>query len=378
MDKGLDIEWRRCCLALHKVLGARPDRLRELITDLRQRTIAGVTAGELLRQTEGMARRNSVAADWKAAESALQWLAPGRELLLITDPTYPPALREISAAPPLLFVAGDPSVLGRPQLALVGSRKATASGLETATWLANGLALQGFSITSGLAHGIDTAAHRGALSACGTTIAVLATGIDRTYPQQNRDLAEKISSSGALVSEFSLGAAPVAFHFPRRNRVISGLTLGTVVVEATLKSGSLITARYALEQGREVFAVPSSIRNSQAEGCHALLKQGACLVTSPADILEGLPAHLVPSQTKHMSDTRPMTESTTNSIDGPDAVRVISSLGFEPLSMDHLAASTGLTIHSLSSILLRLELEGYVRSLPGGYFERADGPTHTR
>lgn len=225
--------------------------------------------------------------DSTEVERSLRWSeAADHTLLCYEDPDYPTLLKEIAAPPPLLFVRGQLSCLRAPQLALVGSRAATSYGLRTARWLAYELGAAGWLICSGLARGIDTCAHEGALAAGGGTIAVIGTGADRLYPPGNERLAEAIVDSGALVSEFPLGTPPLPPNFPRRNRIMSGLSLGTVVIEAALKSGSLITARLALEQNREVFAVPGLISNPAAAGCHRLLREGAKLVATPTDILE--------------------------------------------------------------------------------------------
>ena len=219
----------------------------------------------------------------------LEWLAgPARSLLTVDDPHYPVQLAAVPGMPAALFVQGDPSVLARPQVAIVGSRAATAAGCETAFGFAARLAAHGFAITSGLATGIDAAAHRGALAAGGVTIAVCGTGLDRVYPTGHDRLAEEIAAAGALVSEFPTGTPPAPHNFPRRNRLMSGLARGVLVVEAAARSGSLITARLAGEQGREVMAVPGSIHNPLARGCHRLIKDGAALVETVDDVLSAL------------------------------------------------------------------------------------------
>ncbi len=211
-----------------------------------------------------------------------------RHLITLHDARYPTLLREIDDAPPMLFIQGDPTILNLPQIAIVGSRNPSASGRQTATDFAHFLASAGLAITSGLADGIDGAAHQGALETKNSTLAVTGTGLDRVYPAKHRELAHRIAEQGALISELPPGTPPIPANFPRRNRIISGLSLGTLVVEAAQKSGSLITARLATEQGREVFAIPGSIHNPLARGCHALIRQGAKLVETAGDILEEL------------------------------------------------------------------------------------------
>ena len=289
------------------------------------------------------------------------------------DPRYPPLLAEIAAPPPLLYVQGDPALLSEPQIAVVGSRNPTRGGIETTREFAAYLAGLGLVVTSGMAAGIDAAAHGGALSN-GRTIAVLGTGPDRVYPAAHRDLARRIAGSGALVSEFAPGTGPHASHFPRRNRIISALSLGTLVTEAAPKSGSLITARYAAEQGREVFAIPGSIHNPLARGCHALIRQGAKLIDSVDQLLE----ELAPQLQRFTLDTG----GASDGADAPDAAapaldeeyrRLLDCMGHDPLAPDELIARSGLPAQSVSSMLLLLELQGYVSSHPGGRYSRS-GP----
>ncbi len=301
----------------------------------------------------------------------LSWLEqPENHLLTIDSESYPPLLREIPDPPPLLFVRGDPALLHHPQLALVGSRNATGSGCETAFAFARQLSRQGLAITSGLALGIDAAAHRGALAGSGLTIAVTGTGLDRIYPARNRSLAHQIAERGALVSEFPIGTAPARANFPRRNRIISGLALGTLVVEASAHSGSLITARLAAEQGREVFAIPGSIHNPLARGCHRLIRQGARLVESPADLTEEL------RTTISLSLEQPEPEPERSGRQGVELdaeyEKLLEAMGFDPVSVDTIVERSGLTTEEVSSMLLVLELQDRVRSMPGGLYSRAD------
>ncbi len=307
------------------------------------------------------------APDWSAVERDLAWLAdPDNHLLRLTDPGYPSLLREIHDPPPVLFVRGDPGHLTLPQLAVVGTRNPTPGGRETSREFAAHLAAAGLTITSGLALGVDGAAHQGALDAGGVSIAVLGTGPDRVYPAKHRELAHAIAAQGALVSEFCPGTVVQAEHFPRRNRIISGLSLGVLVVEAAVRSGSLITARQALEQGREVFAIPGSIHNPVARGCHALIRQGAKLVETAADILEelGALAALAAPERPSAPPTAAVAEL------DQDYRRLLDNLGHEPVSVDLLVERCGLTAEAVSSMLLILELQGYVSAAPGGLYSR--------
>lgn len=297
----------------------------------------------------------------------LAWLAlEGNEIVVWSDPDYPPLLREISDPPLLLYVRGNRALLSRPQLAIVGSRNPTPVGIENAMAFARSLAQRGLAITSGLALGIDAAAHRGALEGGGTTLAVTGTGLDSVYPLRNRELADAIAARGAIISEFPIGTQPRAGNFPVRNRIISGLSLGVLVVEAALRSGSLITARLAAEQGREVFALPGSIHSSLARGCHALIRQGAKLVETAEHVLEELAplaqVAMVSGETSSRSSgAQPLT---------PTESRLLRCLGFDPTHIDTVIERSGLTADTVSSILLQLELRGLVLAGPSG-FQRA-------
>ena len=306
--------------------------------------------------------------DWRPVEQDLAWMErPSNHLLTLGDPRYPYLLRQIPHPPPLLFVHGDLACLREPQMAIVGTRNPTPLGRETAHRFAAHLAESGLVITSGLALGIDAAAHEGALAGGGRTIAVTGTSLDRVYPARHRDLAHSIANHGALLSELPTGTPPVAENFPRRNRLISGLALGVLVVEAAIQSGSLITARQALEQGREVFAIPGSIHNALAKGCHSLIRQGAKLVETATDILEEL-GSLAAAASEPQSKT---------SFAPPGAValdaeyqQLLGAIGDESLGVDMLVDRCGLTANEVSSMLLILELEGYVATVPGGLYCR--------
>lgn len=316
------------------------------------------------------AGRPRVSVDWRAVQSDLAWLeAPGRHLVTLACPSYPPCLRHIPDPPPVLFVDGDPRVLGAPQVAMVGSRRATACGIETAEAFAAGLVAAGLAVTSGLALGIDAAGHRGAMAGGGRTLAVAGNGLDRIYPHRHRRLARAVAASGALVSEFPPGTAPLARHFPRRNRIISGLSLGVVVIEAARRSGSLITARLAGEQGREVFAVPGPIQSPQARGCHDLIRQGAKLVERVSDILEELPGGPWKAPGGH---ARAPLAHTPEDL-GAEQKRVLDCLAHRGARVDDLVARSGLTADTVCSILLALELRGLVVPVPGGAYCRVTG-----
>ena len=311
--------------------------------------------------------------NWSAAEKHLTWLKnSGCQILPITqEASYPYLLGRLSDAPTVLFVQGDPSLLHLPQLAVVGSRHTSQSGFSTAKQFCAHLAKHGMTITSGMALGVDTAAHQGALSVQGKTIAVAGTGLDRVYPARNHDLAHQIAAQGALVSEYLPGTKPLRGHFPRRNRIIAGLSLGVLVVEAALKSGSLITARLANEMGREVFAIPGSIHNPLARGCHGLIRQGAKLVETAEHIIEELGAQLAELST---SLVEPMAANKSAAEDiEPEHQTLLVAMGFDPVSPDQLVEQTGLTAAEVSSILLLLELQGQVSAEPGGLFMRIQG-----
>jgi len=305
-----------------------------------------------------------------AADSDIAWAeGEGVQILARDDSRYPPLLAQISTPPILLFVRGDPEVLGDPMLAMVGSRNPTPAGMEATRELASHLAACGLTIASGLAIGIDGAAHEGALQH-GRTVAVLGTGPDRIYPAVHRDLARRIAANGALVTEYPPGSAPIGSNFPRRNRIISGLSLGTLVTEAALQSGSVITARYALEQGREVFAIPGSIHNPLARGCHALIRDGARLVESAKDILEELSPMLGALLAQPPEQVSSKTGAGGTGALDAEYRTLLDILGHDPVSPDDLIQRTGLPAKSVGSMLLLLELEGYVSSCPGGRYCR--------
>lgn len=298
--------------------------------------------------------------DWGLIEKDLLWLSQtDNDVITIYDPLYPPQLKEIDDPPPLLFVRGNKNILSQPQISIVGSRNPSSSGKQTAIDFAQILVHHGFTITSGLALGIDAASHQGALNAEGYTIAVAGTGLDRIYPARNKELATKIANTGALISEFPPGTAAKANHFPRRNRIISGLCIGLLVVEAAKQSGSLITARMALEANREVFAIPGSIYNPLARGCNALIKDGAKLVESTQDIFEELGGYNQQPEQNHKENLQ-----LTLDLEQQNLLNIIM---FSPTSVDWLVQESGFSVEIISSMLLMLELQGCIAAVPGGY-----------
>lgn len=295
--------------------------------------------------------------DEQVVAPAMEWLQDANNhLVMLPDSDYPRALLNIPDPPLLLYVKGRLDLLNHNAIAIVGSRNATPQGINNAEAFSRSLTEAGLCIISGMAHGIDAAAHRGALKENGSSVAVVGTGLDKVYPAANRDLAHDLAAEGALVSEFPLGTPPLAANFPRRNRLISGMSLGCLVVEASLQSGSLITARLAAEQGREVFAIPGSIHAPQSKGCHALIKQGAKLVETARDIVEELGNLTVIPETPENPAVKEHF--------------LFEHMGFEPVDADTISTRSGLTISELSAMLLTLELEGRICVLPGGLYQR--------
>jgi DNA processing protein len=373
-------------LTLLRAPGLGPVALRELMA------VHGDIASALAAARHGAhSRVDQMCRDWLRAPNAatlaadLAWLgASGHALLTFDDADFPALLDEVTAAPAALFVAGDATALWLPQIAIVGSRNASQSGLATASSFARALVGAGFAITSGMAEGIDGAAHAAALDAGGATIAVLGTGPDLIYPPKHRDLAARIPTQGALISEFPPGAPGHPSHFPRRNRIIAGVSLGTLVVEAGVRSGSLITARNAAESGREVFAIPGSIHNPLARGCHQLIRSGAKLVETAEDIIVEL-APLAQGLGTRLRARLQMTPTAgpDTAVSGcvarnaaperardPDYANLFAALGHDALGIDQLAVRSGLPVAALSSMLLMLELEGEVVATRGGGYAR--------
>ena len=292
-------------------------------------------------------------------KKTLAWLEhPNHAIVTLGDNAYPPLLLETEDPPPLLYVVGNVDLLRAQAVAVVGSRNATAQGVNNAENFSKSLSQSGLCVVSGMALGIDTAAHTGGLAGAGKSVAVVGTGLDRVYPARNKALAHQLAQHGALVSEFALGTPALANNFPRRNRIISGLSLGCLVVEAAVSSGSLITARLALEQGRDVFAIPGSIHSALSKGCHQLIKQGAKLVERAEDVLEEL--NWVQRATQASAALDP----------GQSDDPVLKQLGYDPEPLDVLVARTGLQPEQISARLLELELAGLVQTLPGGRYQR--------
>jgi len=323
----------------------------------RRSELAAFTSSSVLEALDSDSVRDAVS-------RALQWAAhPGHGVITLADDSYPRALLEIPDPPPLLYAVGRAELLQHPCFAIVGSRNASVQGARNAEGFAQALSDAGLAIVSGMAVGIDAAAHRGGLAGAASTIAVLGTGVDIVYPRRNAGLAQEIATRGLLLSEFALGSGPVAHHFPRRNRLISGLSRGCLVVEAALASGSLITARVAADQGREVFAIPGSIHSPLSKGCHALIKSGAKLVESADDVLSEL-AGFRPSG--YASTTA--VERDAKTADGT----LLAHMGHDPVDVDSLCLRAGMSAEQVSSELLRLELDGHVTALPGGLYQRLE------
>jgi DNA processing protein len=355
-DAGL-AAWLR--LALVPGLGGQG--LRKLLGDFGlPAQVLGAGRAALARSVgEALAQRILAEDSTAAVEAALRWAeAPGHAIVTLADSAYPRQLLEIADPPALLYAIGEPALMARRGLAIVGSRNATPQGAANAERFARAFSEADLTIVSGLALGIDAAAHRGALDGPGSTVAVLGCGVDVAYPQRNESLYRAIAARGALVSEFPLGSPPLAANFPRRNRLISGLARGVLVVEAALASGSLITARLAAEQGREVFALPGSIHSPLSKGCHALIKEGAKLVESAQDVLDEL---RLPGRTAMQSVTPAQPEI---------GHALLAHLGHDPCNVDTLCERSGLTPDTVSAILLELELAGLVAALPGGRYQR--------
>lgn len=346
---------RDALLRLLEHAGGDPSRARDCDTgELRD---LGFSARALSRIAASTAGRVEADLDWAAGA--------GNRLICYDDAAYPDLLRQISDFPLLLYASGDAGLLGTPQIAIVGSRLCTPGGARTAFEFAAGLAAAGLTVTSGLALGIDAEAHRGALQTGDRVVAVIATGADIDYPAANSRLAERIRASGLVVSEFPPGTPARRAHFPRRNRIISGLSLATLVVEAARRSGSLITAGHAADQGREVFAVPGSIHNPQTRGCHDLIRDGATLVESTDDVLRELETLCG----REFSTPAAAPASEASRID-PAHRRLLDAIGYDPVHCDVIAARSGLTIDQLSSMLLVLELNDLIQPAPGGCFVR--------
>ena len=352
------------CRSVHKLLSLLGDP--ESILQASQATLQ--KSGISSKQIQAI-----LAQTLDSAKPDMLWLEQdNNHLVTLNDPLYPVMLREISDAPPLLYVHGNVALLNDPQIAIVGSRTPTPGGSNNAFEFARHFASTGLCVTSGLALGIDGEAHKGALADDGITIAVTATGLDRVYPAKNKALAHQIAIRGALISENPIGTSPRAQNFPRRNRIISGLSIGTLVIEAAQRSGSLITADYANEQGRMVFAIPGSIHNPLARGCHKLIRQGAKLVETANDVMEDLASQIdlsaLNTEGQTAQSTSPDNQPEIERNDEND--RLLEAMGYDPVSIDHLVIQTGLTPAALSSMLLVMELQGLIASNGRGNYTR--------
>ena len=355
---------QRCWLALVRLGFISHSRLTRLLARLNDVTAIFSAPIMLLQEMAGLSPDQAhliKTFDVNTLKPDLAWLDHDRHYFLtINDSRYPALLKKISQPPIALYVKGDLSAFDLPGFAIVGSRKPTPMGKENAYQFASVLAHLGFSIVSGLAHGVDTAGHEAAYPV-GKTIAVMGTGMDVIYPKQNKKLADRLIETGLLVSEFALGRGPMRENFPKRNRVISGLSLGVLIVEAALQSGSLITANYALEQNREVFAIPGSIHNPQSQGCHWLIKQGATLVERVDDIVAELGGLLKWSEKNQEKEKLAFPD-----LDEDDSV-ILGAIHDEPTTLDAVVHQVGLTLDKIAYHLLQLELKGYIQSTTGGY-----------
>ncbi len=370
-------------LALHKAPGIGPATFNQLFEHYTAPHLIFNSPETLKQLNLTPVQRNAVLKaiqepDWKAVEHDQIWSEDSENhILLMTHAEYPELLKQIHSPPPLLFVKGQLSVLNDIQLAMVGSRNPSIDGQETAFQFAHYLAQHGMVITSGMALGIDAQSHKGALKAAGKSIAVAGTGLDRIYPARHKKLAWQLIEHGAIISEYPLGTGPMQYNFPQRNRIISGLSVGTLVVEAALKSGSLITAYSALEQGREVFAIPGSIHNPLSRGCHQLIKSGAKLVETANDILEELASLMLASRADiHSSDEQSITHPDKQSIDPllpKIQQKILQNIGYNPASIDTISHRTGLSIAELNANIVLLEVNDYIQSHPGNLFSLKNG-----
>ncbi|SER38933.1 DNA processing protein [Nitrosomonas sp. Nm51] len=362
MKHATDIEsWLQLCL----IQGVGDESIRKLLVafgspgavlSASAAALERVVRKPIVGHIKNGANSDKVAATFSWLEGA------ANSVITLADHDYPAQLLSIADPPPILYFKGRRELLKKNALAIVGSRNATPQGLSNAEAFAESISNAGISIVSGMAMGIDAAAHRGGLRGSAASIAVVGTGLDIVYPARNRSLAHQLAEDGALISELPLGTPAIGKNFPRRNRIISGMSQGCLVVEAAMRSGSLITARQALEQGREVLAIPGSIHSPLSKGCHALIKEGAKLVESIQDILDEL-RYPVIEQRQHANNT--------DDLDPPNEnIRLLKCLGHDVVDVDTLCVRSGLTVESVSAMLLTLELDGHIASLPGGCYQR--------
>lgn len=362
MNHPPDIEsWLNLCLI--KGLGDESIR-RLLIAFGNPNNVLSASAAALERVIKKPAVKNLLrGADVEKISTALTWLeGSANSIITLADSDYPSHLLNIPDPPPLLYFKGQRTLLNKPALAVVGSRNATPQGLSNAEAFSEAASNAGLCIISGMALGVDTAAHQGGLRGTAASIAVVGTGLDIVYPARNHQLAHQLARNGALISEFPLGTPAIGRNFPRRNRIISGMSLGCLVIEAALRSGSLITARQALEQGREVLAIPGSIHSPLSKGCHALIKQGAKLVENTQDILDELNFQPAIDPINATEKTRPQDSAKNNGL--------LEYLGYDAVDINTLCDRSGLTAEAVSAMLLTLELDGHIATLPGGCYQR--------
>jgi len=364
-DYSEDISEKALWISLNSIYGLGSQAFFQLLKTFGSPAAIYAVSHSQLKEivTEKIASEIKKGIDDDALKDTLDWLTKdNNHLITLADSSYPKALLEIPDPPPLLYAKGNLALLNQPSIAIVGSRNASVQGEKNAEAFASDLCHQGLCVVSGLALGIDGAAHRGALKANGATIAVVGTGLDIVYPAKHRDLAHQIVERGLIISEFALGTPSKPQNFPKRNRIISGLSRGCLVVEANLQSGSQITARLAAEQGREVFAIPGSIHSPMSKGCHQLIKQGAKLVDCIQDILDEL--DIKRSETSQLDSALPKSqESFKNNV-------LLNIMGFEPIQLENIVSQSGLTVSEVSSMLMLLELEGSVASLAGGKYQK--------
>lgn len=371
MPKKSQLEYLLALIHIPGLGTAYAQMLAEFFPDLHELFAQKLSTLEKLGLPKKMAEE-IVKPNWTAVDATLHWATePSHNILDAADPFYPTLLKEVAKPPALLFVSGNPELLNSTQIAIVGSRNPTHAGAELAQSFAHNLALHGFTITSGLALGIDGASHSGTLAAQGKTIAVMGTGLNEIYPRRHNKLAESIlAQGGALISEFPLNTSALKQNFPQRNRIISGLSRGVLVVEAALQSGSLITARYALEQNREVFAIPGSMHNPLARGCNTLIRQGAKLVETVDDILKEFPT-FIHNQLKHAQRNSPCSEfGKINALDIAHQ-KLLKCIDFESTSIDTLIQRSNFPAAKIAGMLLNLELWGYITPIPGGYIKKS-------
>lgn len=374
-DRSRDIEEKLLWVSLGKIPGVGSQTYCELLKVFGSPEHIYAASYKQLREvvSENIASQIIQGHDAETLAETRHWLSlSNNHLVTLADAEYPQSLLEIADPPPFLYAKGNLALLNQPGIAIVGSRNASVQGEKNAEAFACDLCAYGLSIISGLALGIDGAAHRGALKAKGATIAVVGTGLDIVYPAKHRELAHQIAEHGLIVSEFDLGTPSRPQNFPKRNRIISGLSLGCLVVEANLQSGSQITARLATEQGREVFAIPGSIHSPLSKGCHQLIKQGTKLVDCLQDIVEELHLNRLPlpaelQETKTIS-TNSNTEASSDAMSPNDII--LNAMGFDPITLDQLVTICGLTVSDVSSMLMLLELEGKVATLTGGQYQK--------